>query len=132
MSNLPTIQSVYEAFGRGDVPAILETLDDDVSWEHDTVDHGIPWFKPGRGKDHVGSFFQSLAALDITNFEVRNLFESGDQVMALVWFEGTVKDTGKGVKMQEAHLWSFNDTGKVATFAHIADTHQFVTALQGA
>ena len=30
--NVKVIQSVYEAFGRGDVAAILEVLTDDVDW----------------------------------------------------------------------------------------------------
>ena len=33
MSNLATVQSIYEAFGKGDVPSILDTLADDVEWE---------------------------------------------------------------------------------------------------
>ena len=34
MSNVATIQSVYEAFGRGDIPAILEVVSADAAWEH--------------------------------------------------------------------------------------------------
>ena len=30
--NVKTIQTVYEAFGRGDLPAILDALTDDVDW----------------------------------------------------------------------------------------------------
>jgi len=33
--NVKTVQSVYEAFGRGDVSAILEVLTDDVDWASD-------------------------------------------------------------------------------------------------
>jgi ketosteroid isomerase-like protein len=33
MGNLETVQKVYEAFGRGDVPAILDELADDVRWD---------------------------------------------------------------------------------------------------
>ena len=33
MSNLPTVQSIYEAFGKGNIPAILDVLSDDVGWE---------------------------------------------------------------------------------------------------
>ena len=34
MSNLATVQAIYAAFGRGDVPAILSHLTDGVAWEH--------------------------------------------------------------------------------------------------
>jgi ketosteroid isomerase-like protein len=30
MSNSQAVQSIYEAFGRGDIPAILDALADDV------------------------------------------------------------------------------------------------------
>ena len=32
MSNIATVQGIYEAFGKGDVPAILAVLADDVAW----------------------------------------------------------------------------------------------------
>jgi ketosteroid isomerase-like protein len=32
MSNVATVQSIYEAFGRGDIPAILDRISDDVIW----------------------------------------------------------------------------------------------------
>jgi ketosteroid isomerase-like protein len=33
VSNAETVQAIYEAFGRGDVPTMLEKLDDAVEWE---------------------------------------------------------------------------------------------------
>jgi ketosteroid isomerase-like protein len=33
VSNIATVQSLYEAFGRGDIPAILDMQADDVTWE---------------------------------------------------------------------------------------------------
>ena len=32
-STAETVAGIYEAFGRGDIPAILATLADDVAWE---------------------------------------------------------------------------------------------------
>jgi ketosteroid isomerase-like protein len=32
-SNLPTVPSIYQAFGKGDVLAILDVLAEDVEWE---------------------------------------------------------------------------------------------------
>ena len=33
MSNVATVQSMYEAFGKGDVQAILDRVSDDVDWD---------------------------------------------------------------------------------------------------
>jgi ketosteroid isomerase-like protein len=43
---MATVQGIYEAFGKGDVPAILEVLADDVEWEawenNSAVEAGVP------------------------------------------------------------------------------------------
>src|SRR5262245_1914869 len=33
MTPLETVQTIYAAFGRGDVPAIIDLVSDDVEWE---------------------------------------------------------------------------------------------------
>src|ERR1035438_1131236 len=35
MSNIDTVKQMYEAFGRGDVPAIIGHLDPNVEWDLD-------------------------------------------------------------------------------------------------
>jgi ketosteroid isomerase-like protein len=37
-----TVQEIYEAFGRGDVPAILDRLTDDIAWDLDAPGYGVP------------------------------------------------------------------------------------------
>ena len=41
MAQVDTAQQIYQAFGRGDVPAILERLADNVEWEYglNSTDH---------------------------------------------------------------------------------------------
>lgn len=125
MTQTQTIQSIYQAFGRGDVPAILAQLRADVEWEHDALDHGIPWHKPGRGTAHVRSFFTVVAEqLTISKFDVSPLFETGNRVIAVIDLEGTVRATGKRIRDLELHLWTFDGEGKVAKYRHVVDTHQ--------
>ena len=132
MGNLETVQSIYEAFGRGDIPAILNTLSDDVQWERPGTGHGVPWLTPGNGKAHVGGFFQSLAGLEITRFEPNTLLTGGDQVCAVIEITLTVKATGHSIEDEELHLWTFGPDGKVAAFRHVADTAVHVAALRAA
>jgi ketosteroid isomerase-like protein len=40
---IETIKSVYAAFGRGDVGAIVDAVTDDVDWASDTSSDGAPW-----------------------------------------------------------------------------------------
>lgn len=69
MSNIDTVKHIYEAFGRGDVPVILEKLDDNVEWETQIPVEGVPWLQTRRGRDNIVGFFQALASLQITKFE---------------------------------------------------------------
>lgn len=125
MSQLQTVQQIYQAFGAGDVPGILAKLGEEVEWEHDSVDHGIPWLVPGRGKAHVQSFFGVVGReFEISRFEVPTLMEAGNQVVAVIQIEATIRSTGKRLRDLELHLWTFDARGQIAKFRHVVDTHQ--------
>jgi uncharacterized protein len=128
MSHVQVVQAIYEAFGKGDIPAILERLHPEVEWEHDMVPHGIPWIVPRRGRAEVAQFFQSLAALDFHVFEVVSLLEGAGQVAGIIRLEATYRPTGKSVKDLEAHLFTLDQSGRVLRFRHFVDTHQHLLA----
>lgn len=120
--NVGTVADIYAAFGRGDVPWILEHLADDVSWDEDVRDAGLPYVRGGRGHAHVGEFFQRLAAtLQLTAFEPGALCDGGDTVVVPVWMEGRIIGGGEIGRNLEAHEWTFAADGKVASFRHIGD-----------
>ena len=123
MSNLNTVQAIYEAFGRGDVPAILDKLDDNVEWETQVPVDGVPWLQERRGKANIAGFFEALAPLEITRFEPHTFFENGDKVFVLIALDATSQ--GKNYAFpNEGHLWQFNSAGKAAKFDHVVDTAQ--------
>lgn len=53
-----TVKAIYEAFGRGDVAAILDKLDDAVEWETSVPVSDVLWLKARRGKANVAGFFE--------------------------------------------------------------------------
>lgn len=125
MSAIETVQGIYAAFGRGDVAAILNQISEDVSWENGAPEHGIPWLKPGRGRDHVAAFFGTVAReLEITHFDLQQLYVAGDQLIAQIAIEASVKSTGKALKDLELHHWQLDANGRVIAFRHVVDTHQ--------
>lgn len=119
-----TVEAIYAAFGRGDIPTILSALREDVKWEHDAADHGIPWLTPRQGRAAVGAFFEALRALDIRRFEPRRILTDGSMVVAVIHVEVGVRATGRSFNDVELHLWTFDAQGKVARFRHVVDTHQ--------
>lgn len=122
--NIETIQNIYAAFGRGDVPAILARLAEDVDWEPGYDHNGdIPWLASGRGHAHVGGFFQALRALEFKRFEVLGVMGSGPWVVALTSVELVHKASGRVlVEACEPHVWKFDDAGSVVSMRHAADT----------
>jgi ketosteroid isomerase-like protein len=137
MSNIATVQSIYEAFGRGDVAAILDNVAEDAAWEawengNTTQDAGVPWMLARRGRDGVAEFFQEVAGrLEFHSFEPRNLLEGGDQVAATIEFDVTARATGERFQDEEIHLWTFDADGKVSGMRHYVDTAKHIKAAKG-
>lgn len=131
-SNMETVQAIYDAFGRGDVPAILAHLAEDIEWEYSTLDAGVPWLQPRKGRAEVPNFFASLSALEIQKFQPKTLLESGNIVIALIDLEMVVKASGHRVREEdEVHIWSFDSQGRISRFCHRMDTHKHWLALRG-
>ena len=129
--NVKTIQSVYEAFGRGDLPAILDVVTDDVDWASDASSTEVPWWGVRHGKDEVTDFFVKLAdATEVTEFTPLELMGDGDTVLTVVRFGVKAKETGREATMLLHHYWKFRD-GKIAYYRGTEDTAQTVNALRG-
>jgi ketosteroid isomerase-like protein len=128
---LAVVAAMYEAFGRGDVPFILEQLADDVRWE-DWTDNsaqkaGVPWLQFKLGRSEVLDFFNVVGSLQIHEFEVLSLMGNERQVAAEFVFEATPPG-GTRYRDEELHLWTFNDEGKVVRFRHYVDTAKHIAA----
>ena len=130
MSNADTVQEIYEGFGRGDVSAILDKLDDSVEWETQAPVSGVPWLQSRRGKANVAGFFESLAPLKITRFEPHTFFDGGNKIFVLIAFEATNQLKNYSFP-NNGHLWQFNSAGKVIRYDHITDTAQMIRMAKG-
>ena len=132
MSNIQTVQSIYAAFGQGDIPTILGHLAESIEWEYGTLDAGVPWLQPRKGLAEVPKFFESLGALDFQKFQPKTLLESGNVVVALIDLVVVVKATGRPIlEEDEVHIWHFDSQGRVTRFCHRLDTHKHWLALRG-
>jgi ketosteroid isomerase-like protein len=130
-----TVQAIYEAFGRGDVPAILERLDDDVRWEpwrdNTAQRDGVSWLAERRGRDGAGAFFAIIGGWEFHDFRVLGLLEGDGQVAAEIDIHVTVAETGREIRDEELHLWTFGENGKVVRFRHYVDTAKHLAASRG-
>ncbi len=128
--NVETIKSVYEAFGRGDVQAILERLTDDVDWAAEAASDAAPWYGQRRGKDQVTGFFEGIGgALEVTEFTPLSFAANDNEVMVLIRFAVTARATGRTAAMNLHHYWRFRD-GKIEYYRGSEDTAQTLEALE--
>ena len=136
-SNAATISGLYGAFGRGDLPAVLETLAEDVSWDADWADNyaqrdgGLDHLRPRRGPAGAAEFFAVLARYTFDDFQVRAVIAADQYVVARVDIDVRLPSGGR-VRDEEVHLWTFDAAGKVVALRHYIDTAKHLAAAGGA
>ncbi len=127
--NIKTIRTIYEAFGRGDVEAIIASLADDVDWAAEASGTAAPWYGVCRGPGQVAEFFSEFAStMEVSDFTPTVYAGSGDDVLTVVRFAGTSRATGRRVAMDLHHHFRFRD-GRIAFYRGTEDTAQVASAL---
>ena len=128
--NVQTAQGAYAAFGRGDIPAVLETLADDIEWiSYGPADN--PILGTRHGKQDVAERFRILGEeLEFHNFQPREFIAQGDKVVVLIHSDVTVRRTGRPVVAELAHVATYRD-GKAVRFEEFSDTAALVDAYRG-
>ena len=117
------VRGVYEAFGRGDVPAVLGAMTEDVEWNEA---EGLPYGGVYHGPQQVAENVFGPITTDVDGFTVtpQQLIASGDTVVAVVRYTGTGKASGTPLDLEVVHIWDLRD-GKLARFRQYIDTVKF-------
>ena len=114
--NVELLKGAYEAFGRGDIPAVLAVLDENVEW---SVPSAVPHGKSVRGRDEVAGFFQNLVSLwSDFGIEIEDYCASGDRVCVIGRADGKFGDTKTGYGF--VHAWTMRD-GVAVRFDEFVD-----------
>jgi len=115
----------YSAFGRRDIPAILDLLADDVEWQFfGDPKTGTPYGGTYRGKQQVAEWFQTLAKSDeILEFEPREFLEGPNHVTVLGRNKGRGLPNGLIVEGNWVHIFTWKDgSQKIARWVGSGDT----------
>ena len=131
--NLTTVTTIYEAFGKGDIPTILEQMAPDIQWEswadNDGQRAGVPWLQARQGKEGVLAFFQYLGSqMQVTEFQVLSIMDGGQQIAVEFTIAANLPALGTHFRDEEIHLWTFNSEGKVSRLRHYTDTAKHIAA----
>ncbi len=123
MSGADFIAGVYDAFGRGDIPAVLGAMDPAIHW-HEA--EGNPYMPSGEawvGRDAIMNNLFAKLGDDWDGFTVHPgaFHEAGDVVVVELRYTATHNGTGKPLDAQVCHVWTLKD-GKITKFQQYVDT----------
>jgi len=127
-ANIAHVQSMYAAFGRGDVATILAGASPDIDWESVGRASDFPALGRRKGTKEVQDFFKVVAENeDFSDFSPREFYAVDDKVFVLGSYTLKLKKTGKSVASEWVHVFTLN-SGKVTRFREHTDTAQFAEA----
>ncbi len=108
-ANVRLIQDLYDAFSRGDIPAILNMLDPQVELIFEGP-KAVPWAGNWHGREGWAKFFQAVGenAEDIT-LKMEPFAAQGDNVVFAGRYQSRVKSTGKRIDSPLVHLWTIRN-----------------------
>ena len=119
-NNIKLVESIFDAFGQGDIRYILDQLTDDVMFAA-RLDGVVPWSGEYAGKSNVSNFFQALgSAVEVTAHPVNELVAHGDTVVAMGDVSFRVRDTGREGASSWVYVWRLRD-GRVCGYEQFND-----------
>jgi len=129
--NVAVVRGLYEAFGRGDVPAVLGQMDQGIEWneaENFIYADRNPYVGPQAVLE--GVFMRLGSEWEGFTVTPEAWLDAGDRIVVLGTYSGTHKATGRQVRAQFAHIWSVRE-GSVVRYQQYTDTKQFADTIAG-
>jgi ketosteroid isomerase-like protein len=121
-ANTKLIETIFEAFGAGDIPFILEQLADDARFTAH-LDPAVPWAGEYDGKPKIVEYFQSLGgSVEVLEHPVAELVAQRDTVVASGDVTFRARSTGTEATSAWIYVWKVRD-GKVASFDQFNDAN---------
>ena len=130
MENVQLLKGLYDAFGRGDIPAVLGLMSPDIRWYEAESNPYRPSGEPWVGPDTIleSLFMRMGAEWDGFTIHTGSFHGAGDSVIVEGRYSGTYKPTGKSIDVQVCHVWDVK-RGKVTRFQQYVDTAKLQAAM---
>jgi ketosteroid isomerase-like protein len=131
-ANIKLAQDAYAAFGKGDIPAILDMLTPDVTFGIVGRKQDAPFFGMHHGKAGAAEFFKQLdAAHAISMFEPQRYLAAEEKVFVWGHYTWTMRKSGVSDTTHWLHVFTVRD-GKIAEWHGHNDTAMLAAAYHSA
>ena len=115
--NVLTVQNDFAAFGKGDIPTIINSASEDVVWKHFGTPGVVPFAGTYTGREGVGRFFQTVGeSCKFLVFEPQSYMENGNTVTATINMKSIALPTGKEYPDSVVMVFTFNAAGKISNW----------------
>ncbi len=120
--NQQIVETIYAAFSKGDIDAVLEHFADEGTWTYVMPDGSVPFAGTFEGKSRIGEWFRLFGSnVETTNFQLNRLLVDGnDLVVALGHEDGTIIESGKMYSTDWVHIFHLKGE-KVFKFVEYVD-----------
>lgn len=126
--NLATTRAIYEAFAQGDVGPLVEAMHEDVEWIEPDGAPGVGAMDEGsgvyRGRDDVlqRMFGQLGGYWDDFTANPDTYIDGGEYVVVLGHLRAIAPETGRPAEAPTAHVWRYDEAGKLVWWRCYEDT----------
>lgn len=127
--SIELIRRLYDSFGKGDVPAVIGQLDQEIEWneaENFIYADRNPYVGPQAVLE--GVFMRLGSEWEGFSVAPEEWLDAGNHVVVLGTYTGRHRETGAEVRAQFAHVWGVR-SGRVVRFQQYTDTKQFADAV---
>ena len=122
--NIETVKRCYEAFGRGDIAAVVASMSDELTRFGfvTSPETAVPWYLSLTKKSEVPRYFEALNnAVEHTKVEPFGFAAGGDYVYVSIKLEQKIRKNGRRIEHEAVHRIKFKD-GKVVEWRALEDT----------
>lgn len=118
---IAVVKQCYEAYARGDVATIVESVADEVDWVCVAPSH-IRYSGRRHNPTEVQQFFADIAHSDhVHSFVPWEFIDAGEHVVVLGRERATAKESGRVFETDWVHVFTVRD-GKICRWRGFFDT----------
>ncbi|GJF35101.1 hypothetical protein KNE206_78010 [Kitasatospora sp. NE20-6] len=121
----------FAALGRGDMDTVLATFSEDIDFElpADEWNQVVPYLGRHLGPTAVAAAFGVRAdTTEVLDYEVRDLRAEGDTAFAVVYTRAAHTRTRQEFRIEDAHRFVVDDSGKIVRWKVYFDPNTEVAA----